>query len=61
MHTMASIKRQVLELIERLPKDATWDEIMKAIFVRRKIVESMAAADAGKLVSHKKVKARFLS
>ena len=58
---MASIKRQVLKLIEQLPENATWDEIMNAIFVRRKIAESMAAADEGKVVPHKKVKARFLS
>ena len=58
---MTSIKRQVLKLIEQLPENATWDEIMDAIFVRRKIIESMAAADEGKVVSHEKVKARFLS
>ncbi len=58
---MASIKRLVLELIAQLPENATWDEIMNPILVRRKIVESIASADEGKVVSHEKVKARFLS
>jgi hypothetical protein len=58
---MGSIKRQVRELIEQLPENVTWNEILNAIVLRRKIVESIAAADGGKVVSHKKVKERFLS
>ena len=58
---MGSIKRQVLEVVEHLPENVTWNEILNAIFLRRKIAESIAAADEGKVVSHRKVKERFLA
>ena len=46
---MGSIKRQVLEVVEHLPENVTWNEISNAIFLRRKIAESIAAADEGKM------------
>jgi len=57
---MGSVKKQVFEMIRKLPDKATWDNIMYEIYVRRKIARSIQADDAGKVVSHEGVKKRFL-
>jgi len=55
-----SAKKQALEMIDRLPDKATWDDIKYEIYVRKKIARGIDAADAGKVISHEEVKKRFL-
>ncbi|MBW3539587.1 MAG: hypothetical protein KY476_04895 [Planctomycetes bacterium] len=49
-------KEAVLELIRRLPDDATVDDIMSELYVRRKIEEGLRELDAGKGIPHNEVK-----
>ncbi len=59
MPRSATAKRAALALIERLPADSDWDDIMRELYVRRKIEAGVEAANAGRLVPHDEVKRRF--
>lgn len=57
---MATTKKQVIEMLKKLPEQATWDDIMYEIYVRKKIVAGIQAADEGRVVPHEEVKKRFI-
>jgi predicted transcriptional regulator len=56
---MSTTKEDAMELISRLPEEVTWDDIMYRLYVKRKIEEGIRAAEAGRVVSHDKVKELF--
>jgi len=45
-----NIKHEALRLIERLPEDVTWDDIMHAIYVRQSIEAGLADSRSGNVV-----------
>ena len=57
MHT---IKEEAKNLIDNLPDQATWDDIMYEFYVKKKIAIALKAAEEGRVVSHEEVKKRFL-
>ena len=57
---MPTAKKQVLEMVKKLPDKATWDDIMYGVYVRKKIEAGIQAADEGGVVSHEDVKKRFI-
>ena len=57
---MPVAKEGAKKLIEKIPDDATWDDIMCEFYVRKKIEASLEAAEAGKVAAHEEVKRRFL-
>jgi predicted transcriptional regulator len=57
---MPTAKKQVLEMVKKLPDKATWDDIMYGVYVRKKIEAGIQAADEGRAVSHEDVKKRFI-
>ena len=52
-------KEHARRVIERLPEDATWEDVEYAVYVCRKIAAGLADADAGRLVPHDEVKRRI--
>ena len=56
---MSVIKDEARKLLENLPDEASWDDVMYEIYVRKKIDEGIKAANAGELISHDEVKNRF--
>ena len=58
---MSVIKEEAKKLIDKLPEQATWDDIMYEFYVKKKIDIALKAADEGRVVSHEEVKKRFLS
>ena len=58
---MPVAKEEAKKLIEQIPDDATWDDIMYEFYVRKKIEASLEAAEAGKVAAHEEVKRRFSS
>jgi predicted transcriptional regulator len=52
-------KEQAIDSISRLPAEATWQDIMYCLYVRRKIEEGTKAAKEGRVVSHDEVKRLF--
>lgn len=57
---MPTAKKQMLEMVKQLPEQATWDDIMYEIYVRKKIEAGIQAADQGRVVPHEAVKKRFI-
>ncbi|HKI04959.1 MAG TPA: hypothetical protein VKK31_23470 [Thermoanaerobaculia bacterium] len=58
---MNTVKEEVRDLAERLPEEATWDDVMYELYVRQKIAAGIQAADEGRVVPHEEVRRRFLS
>jgi predicted transcriptional regulator len=57
---MSTTKEEAMHLIARLPEEATWDDIMYRLYVKRKIEEGIKAAEEGHTVSHDEVKDLFI-
>lgn len=55
----ADIKQQAHILVDSLPDDATWDDLMYKIYVRKAIEAGIEDADAGRTVDVKEVRRRF--
>ena len=58
---MNTIKEEARKIIDHLPDEATWDDLMYELYVRQKIEAGLRAADEGRVISHEQVKQRFLS
>jgi predicted transcriptional regulator len=56
---MSAARDEAIKMIARLPEEASWDEIMYKIYVKRKIEEGIKAAEEGRTVSHEEVKEMF--
>jgi predicted transcriptional regulator len=57
---MQNAKDAARQIIEHLPEQATWDDIMYELYVKQKIEEGLADIEAGRAVSHEEVKAELL-
>lgn len=57
---MPSAKDAARQIIDHLPEQATWDDIMYELYVKQKIEEGLKAADEGCTVSHEEAKRRLL-
>jgi hypothetical protein len=55
----ATVKKEARRLVEELPENATWDDLMYRIYVRQAIEDGLSDSDAGKVVSVDEVRARF--
>jgi len=56
---MTTAKEEALDLISRLPFEATWQDIIYCLSVRRKIEDGIKAAQEGRTVPHDEVKRLF--
>lgn len=52
-------KETVIEMIQRMPDDATAPDIIAELYVRQKIDERLRQLDAGEGVPHDEAKRRF--
>jgi len=57
---MSMIKEEAKKLIDQLPEEANWDDIMYEFYVRKKIDNALRAVEEGKIVSHEEAKKRLL-
>ena len=53
------MKDALRDLLERLPDDATWDDIDYAIYVRRSIERGMEEVASGRTISHEDILREF--
>jgi hypothetical protein len=58
METM-STKEEAKRLIEKMPENITWDDLMHEIYVRQSIESGLADSEAGKAMDVTEVRARF--
>lgn len=54
-----NIKARVREALETLPDDASWDDVMYRLYVRRKIEAGLRDVDEGKTLPVEEVRRRF--
>ncbi len=54
-----NIKQEAYRLIEQLPENATWDDLMYEIYVRQAIEAGLADSEAGRTLDVKEVRAKF--
>ena len=54
-----SIKEEAKRLIDALPENSSWSDLMYEIYVRREIETGVADLDAGRYKSHEEVKELF--
>lgn len=59
MNAPVSIKQEARQLVEQLPDDATWDDLMEEIYVRQAIERGLEDADAGRTQTTDEVRARL--
>ncbi len=52
-------KEEAHRLIDRMPSEATWDDLMREIYVREAIERGLADSNAGRTKDVKKVRARY--
>jgi predicted transcriptional regulator len=56
---MSTVKESLLEIVQKLPNECTWDEAMYQIYVRQKIEAGLKDADEGRLIDHDAVFQEF--
>ncbi|WP_446008023.1 hypothetical protein [Candidatus Electrothrix sp.] len=54
-----SIKQEAGRILNSLPDDATWDDLMEQIYVRQAIEAGIQDSDAGRTIDVKEVRKRF--
>lgn len=59
MDPARDLKQEAHRLIDQLPADASWDDLMYEVYVRQAVEAGLADADAGRLVSHEAAVARL--
>jgi predicted transcriptional regulator len=58
---MSAVKEEALKLINGLREDASWEDLIYQMYVRKKIERGIEAAEQGRVVTHEEVKRQFLS
>ncbi len=53
------VKDEARKLIEKLPEDSTWDDLMREIYVRQAIESGLADSQAGRTTDVAEVRAQF--
>lgn len=54
-----NIKRVAHQLVEELPENATWEDLMYQIYVRQTIEAGLADSEAGQTYDVREVRAKF--
>lgn len=55
----ANVKEEALRLIERLPDDATWEDLQYEIYVRQAVDAGLKDSRLGRTVAHDEARRRF--
>lgn len=59
MSSSTSVKEQVKALVDQLPEDVSWDEVLDKVRVRRLIEKGLRDARAGQTTSLEDVRQQF--
>ena len=54
-----NVKQEARRLVDNLPENATWDDLMYEIYVRQAIEAGLADSDARRTLDVKEVRAKF--
>ena len=56
---MQTAKESAQQAIDRLPEQATWDDIMYELYIKQKIEAGIEATAEGRMISHEELKRRL--
>jgi predicted transcriptional regulator len=59
MPVMETAKEQVQQILQKLPEDASLEDIQYHIYVRQKIQQGMDDVEAGRVLTHAEVQERL--
>ncbi|MBI4753819.1 hypothetical protein HY793_05585 [Candidatus Desantisbacteria bacterium] len=54
-----TIREEAYHLLERMPENATWDDLMYKIYVRQAIEDGLEDSKAGRTIDVKDVRDKF--
>lgn len=54
-----SVSEKVRHLADHLPANATWDDVMYQVVLRRSIERGLAQSEAGQTISHEEILKEF--
>ncbi|MCA6572829.1 MAG: hypothetical protein IM531_01695 [Pseudanabaena sp. M090S1SP1A06QC] len=57
--TVLNVKQQAQSLIEKLPDNCTWDDIMQQVYVILAVAAGLADSQAGRVKSVEEVRSQF--
>jgi predicted transcriptional regulator len=56
---MPDVKETAIKIIQSLPEDSDWQDIMEEFYFRLKVDQGLREADEGKSIPFEEVKAEF--
>jgi hypothetical protein len=56
---MATAKEEVRMMLDRLPEDATWEDVQHSIYVRERVERGRLEASQGKVVDQDEIEERM--
>lgn len=59
MDPARDLRQEAHRLVDQLPPDASWDDLMYEVYVRQAVEAGLADAEAGRSVSHEEAVARL--
>lgn len=59
MSAPSSPKQRILDAVQRLPADASFEDVMERLYFLYKVERGLADADAGRVIPHEEVKRQF--
>jgi predicted transcriptional regulator len=54
-----SIKEEARRLVDQLPENSTWDDLMHEIYVRQSIEKGLADSEAGRTTNVEEIREKF--
>ena len=57
--SVQNVKEEARRLVENLPEDVTWDDLMYQIYVRQTIEAGLADSEADRIIEVKDLRKRF--
>jgi predicted transcriptional regulator len=51
-----SVKEEARRLVERLPEDATWEDLQYEIYFRQSVEAGLRASEEGRVVTHEEAR-----
>jgi predicted transcriptional regulator len=59
MEPARDLKQEAHRLVDQLPADASWDDLMYEVYVRQAVEGGLADAEAGRVVTHEEAVAQL--
>ena len=55
----AELKKEMNQLLDELPANANWNDVMYKIYVRQSIEQGLKDVEEGRVISHENLKNKF--